>query len=175
MNNTESKRYIQLGRIVKPHGLRGDTKIVLFNSSSRTLESNMTVRLENEGGDKRDVRISNVRYTPKFAIVQFEEYDTVEEVETLRGYMLSVERSMFPSLSDDDYYLTDLIGFSVHDVNGENYGSVKKVMNYPANDVLIMDYENREILIPIVDEFIKLIDFEKQIVTVNLIEGLLEI
>jgi ribosomal 30S subunit maturation factor RimM len=48
------------------------------------------------------------------------------------------------------------------------------VLSYPANDVIVLDYKEKEILIPAVDEFIKLIDFEKKCLTINVIDGLLD-
>ena len=175
LNNTQPRKYIQLGQVVKPHGLWGEVKIILFNPSSRTLQPHLSARLEYEGGKKRNVRIRSVRYTLKFATVQFEEFETINDVKPIIGYMLSVERSMFPAVSDSDYYIADLIGYLMIDESGKYIGIVKDILTFPANEMLVADVQEKEIMIPMVDEFIRLIDFEKHRVTVKLIDGFLEI
>ncbi|MFQ6609188.1 MAG: ribosome maturation factor RimM [Fidelibacterota bacterium] len=135
----------------------------------------MTVRIEDDGRIKGDFRINKVRYIPTAAIALLDKICSVEDAEVLRGGIISVKRDLLPELTEEEYYLTDLIGFTVNDHQQKRIGLVEDVMNLPANDVLILNYQEKELMIPLVDEFILLIDFEEKIVTVNVIDGLLEL
>ena len=64
-------------------------------------------------------------------------------------------------------YLVDLIGFFVKDEFGKNCGKVIDVINLPTNNALLINCENKEIMIPIIDQFIKLFDYENEVIVVK--------
>ncbi len=76
--------------------------------------------------------------------------------------------AMRPELEDDEFYTADLIGMKVVTTEGEELGVVDNVVEYPAHEVI----EVGEIMIPAVKEFIKDVDLEKEVITVQLIEGM---
>lgn len=61
---------------------------------------------------------------------------TKEEGDALRGATLWVDRDRLPSLPDDEFYHTDLIGLEVFDTGGAPLGKVRSVQNYGASDIL---------------------------------------
>ncbi len=61
---------------------------------------------------------------------------TKEQADALKGVELFAERSLLPSLPDDEFYHADLIGLPVHDTGGVFLGTVKAVMNHGAGDLL---------------------------------------
>ena len=71
-------------------------------------------------------------------------------------------------------YLVDLIGFNLIDQAGKKVGKVSDIMENPANDILMILDGDKEHLIPMVDDFVTLFDFEKKQVTINLIDGLID-
>ena len=83
-------------------------------------------------------------------------------------------RDEFPETVDEEFYLIDLIGFNVVDQAGKKVGEVSDIMENPANDILIIADGDKEHLIPLVDDFVTLFDFEKKQVTINLIDGLID-
>jgi 16S rRNA processing protein RimM len=87
---------------------------------------------------------------------------------------LSVCRNELPETVDEEFYLIDLIGFNVVDQTGQQVGKVSDIMENPANDILIISDGDKEHLIPLVDDFVTLFDFEKKQVTINLIDGLID-
>ena len=61
---------------------------------------------------------------------------TKEDADALRNVSLYAERSVMPSLPDDEYYYADLIGMTVLDTGGVTLGTVKNVMDHGAGDLL---------------------------------------
>ncbi|MBZ4021041.1 16S rRNA processing protein RimM [Rhodobacter sp. TJ_12] len=61
---------------------------------------------------------------------------TKEEGDALKGVTLWVDRDRLPSLPDDEFYHTDLIGLAVHDTGGAVLGKVRAVQNFGAGDIL---------------------------------------
>ena len=60
------------------------------------------------------------------------------------------------------------------DQAGKKVGKISDIMENPANDILMISDGNKEHLIPLVDDFVTLFDFEKKQVTINLIDGLID-
>lgn len=61
---------------------------------------------------------------------------TKEEADALKGTALYADRDMLPSLPDDEYYYTDLVGLDVYNTGGQLLGAVKSVQNHGASDLL---------------------------------------
>ena len=90
----------------------------------------------------------------------------------MRGFVISMSRSRFPTLPEDEYYWVDLIGLSVFNLRGDVLGTVKGLIDNGVHPVLQVTVENtenkaRELLIPFVDQFIEDIDREDGKITVD--------
>jgi 16S rRNA processing protein RimM len=72
------------------------------------------------------------------------------------------------------FFYHDIIGLSVEDSNGQKYGEVKDVWQMPANDVYVIDYNGKEVLLPAIKEFIKKIDINSKKIIIEIVAGLFE-
>lgn len=89
---------------------------------------------------------------------------TKEDADTLRNTKLYADRSQMPSLPDDEYYYSDLIGLDVLDTGGKTLGTVKNVMDHGAGDLL-------EILVPGAPDTVLLPFTQAAVPTVDLASG----
>jgi len=87
-----------------------------------------------------------------------------EEADALRNTKLYVDRAQMPSLPDDEYYYSDLIGLDVLDTGGQMLGTVKNVMDHGAGDLL-------EILAPGKSDTVLLPFTQAAVPTVDLAAG----
>ena len=175
MSNSSSK-LISIGKLIKPHGIKGELKIIFFNEESKSLKKDQVVFLKNSIDEKAnfyEYNIEKVVYSMKNRI-KFFEIDSIDSANKLRDFSVSILRSEFPELDNDEYYLNDLIGYQLIDNDNNNYGSVDDVYHFPANDVLSVSLNNKEYLIPIIDDVILTINHDLKIITINLILGLFE-
>ena len=78
-----------------------------------------------------------------------------------------------PDLLNDEYYLVDLIGCIVVSNENKVIGTVKDVMPLPANDVIVVEKNKKEHLIPLIDDVVKLIDIKNNKIEIIVIPGLL--
>jgi 16S rRNA processing protein RimM len=74
-----------------------------------------------------------------------------------RGTELAVERAALPELGDDEFYALDLVGLTVQEEEGRLLGSVREVLQYPANDVLELD---SGLFLPLVEACVRSVDVE---------------
>ena len=174
MNNHIPVDLVPLGKIVKPHGILGEVKISLFNSKSETLRVGQSVWIGLDEKDYESYVIEKLNLQFEKSRLKFKNINDRNRAESLRNYTLSVCRDEFPETVDEEFYLIDLIGFNVVDQAGKKVGVVSDIMENPANDILMISDGDKEHLIPLVDDFVTLFDFEKKQVTVNLINGLID-
>jgi len=74
-----------------------------------------------------------------------------------------------PEVPEDEFLTSDLIGLEVVTSDGRRLGEVDQVLNYPAQDLLVVG----EVMIPLIKQFVKDIDFDSKRITVELIPGML--
>ena len=174
MNNHAPVDLVALGKIVKPHGILGEVKIRLFNCGSQTLKVGQSVWVGLGGKDHEPYVIEKLSLQSEKSRLKFKNINDRNSAELLKNFTLSVCRDELPEIVDEEFYLIDLIGFNVVDETGQLVGKVSDIMENPANDILIISDGDKEHLIPLVDDFVTLFDFEKKQVTINLIDGLID-
>jgi 16S rRNA processing protein RimM len=158
---------IEIGRIARAHGIRGEVVIVTHDPASDVLDGLATIWV---GGVERSV--TGVRGTHRGWLVQLEGFTTRNDAETLRGQTVEVDREAL-ALGDDDILLDDLIGCQVKLADGTPWGTIHSVAS-GMQDLLVIHDGELERLLPLVDEFVKAIDLEAGVVTVDPPDGLPE-
>ena len=173
MSNSLSK-LVSIGELIKPHGIKGELKILLFNEESKSLKNNQIVFLKNSKDNFFKYKIEKVIYSMKKNRIKFFEIDSIDSADKLRGYTLSIPRSDFPELENEEYYLNDLIGYTLLDKTNNSYGCVDEIFHFPANDVLSVSLNDKEYLIPIIDDIILNINHDSRLIIINPISGLFD-
>src|SRR5438105_317166 len=121
---------LEVGRVVKPHGLRGEVIVQLVTDRTERLAP--ATRLASPKGD---LVVETSRPHQHRWIVQFEGVAGREGAEALRGTVLSAE-----ALEDPDVlWVHDLVDSRVIDTAGQHYGYVDAVEANPASDILVLD------------------------------------
>lgn len=165
---------IALGKLGRPHGVRGEARLFLYNPQSETLRDGVQISLKHEGGQPVDFKIERIRYTPKFAIVKFVGLNHRDEIDRFKNAELLIDADLLPELDDDEFYLADLIGLPVFiaeeedgDVDPEtsaSIGIVHDIFETGANDVIVVTLEDgEELLVPLVEHAISFVDLEREL------------
>lgn len=164
--------YLLLGKISKPHGLKGEVKIFSHTdfASLRYQAGHVVFYLDNGIYKPLTVR-SFYKQTP-FDVVAFKEINDINSTKELIGKDIYIRKSD-AVLPDNHYHYVDLINCQVYE-NNKLVGLVKEVLDYPANYCLkCVDSKNKEFVIPFVASFINKVDIANKRIDVKLIEGIL--
>ena len=96
--------------------------------------------------------------------------------EPFRNKDILITRDQAVKLNPDENFIADLIGLKVLTDEGEEFGTVKDILQTAANDVyLIEGPEGKEYLFPSIKECILNVDLEAGTVTVHIMDGLLDL
>jgi 16S rRNA processing protein RimM len=130
--------------------------------------------LHTDPENKGPLKISNSHFHNGILLLTFEGISDRNAVEGLRNVLLMADiNPEDANRSEDDFHISQIIGCEVMDENQRNWGVVTDVLHLPAQDTLVVKYENREILIPFVRAFVPTVDFRKKVILVHGIESLL--
>ena len=164
--------YLKVGAITTTHGIHGEVKVFpTTDSPDRFLELDKV--LLDTGKGFKELTIENVRFFKNLVILKFEEFGNIDEIISYKGKELWIPREEGAQLSEDEYYIADLIGMQVYLEDGSFYGTLKDVLETGANDVYIVDKEaGGEILLPAIHECILDVSPEENRMTVHLMKGL---
>ena len=119
--------------------------------------------------------VQSVRVSDRFVFLKFDEINNREQAENLRDCEILIEKSDLLELKDQEYFIHDLIGCQVCTNDEQEIGKLVQISQFSSNDVYVVkDKQGKEILIPAISEVIRQIDLKKKIITIQLLEGLLD-
>lgn len=168
---------VVLGRLAKPHGVKGDIRVDYYADSADLLDKPLMLRAGRFA--PRPIRVRDWHLWKDQLILGIEGCNDRSAAEQLRGQELLIDASFLPEADEDEPYLRDLIGLSVRLEDGTVVGELESV-DFPAGQEMwsIRAPENEggyEILFPAVPEFVLDIDLSAETVTIAPPEGLLDL
>lgn len=165
-----SKQF-NVGQIVNVVGIKGELKVYPLTDYKERFEELEWVYLDNE-----KIEIEKVRYNKGLVILKLKGINDRTTAEKYKTKYLKIDRINARQLDEDTYYIVDIIGCKVYDMEDTYIGIVKEVIQNTSQDLYEVEKEDGKcMLIPVVKEFIKNIDIENKVIKVQLIEGLMDL
>ena len=163
--------WVRLGRFGRPRGLGGEVWFTADNPASPTLRTGLVLRLD---GADDEVEIRGVQRAKGRFVLRLVGVNDRTAAEALRGSVARGRRADFAPLPEGEYYHVDLLGLEVVDDAGRVLGTVAAVQDTPAHDVLVVAVGGREVLVPVVEEWVGTIDVAAGRLELRRSEGLVE-
>lgn len=158
--------YIYLGKIVNTHGIKGEIRIISdFQYKQLVFTKNFKIYIGNE---KTEETINTYRIHKNYDMVTLININDINDVLKYKGKNVYINKS---DLNIDGYFDEDLIGLEVYTT--KSVGNVIEIIKQPHQDLLLIEYNDKQYMIPKVDAFINKIDLNKKIIYINNIEGLI--
>ena len=165
------KEYLEAGKIVTTHGIRGEVKIMPYTDTPELLAEFDRLFM---GRNKDEVTIVRSRVFKNMVIAKIEGVDTPEEAEKLRNKLLYMHRDDL-ELGEDTYFIQDLIGMEVRDADSDElYGVIDDVMQTGANDVYVVKSADKELLVPAIADVVISTDIDGNVMTIRPLDGLFD-
>lgn len=173
MTNTDN--FFKVGTIVNTHGIRGEVKIMAITDfAEERFQKGASLFIETKQG-RVPVTVKSSRLHKNAWLVLFDGVSNINEIEKYKGDDVYVEGNSRPELGDDEYYYDEIIDSEVVDLSGNHIGIVKEIMTTGANDVWIVKREGQsDALIPLIDDVVKEINVDDKLITIDVLEGLLD-
>lgn len=163
-----------VGKIVNTHGLKGELKVQYYTETLEDFEDFEYLLIEGEGDVKFPVE--GIRSVKNTVLVQFENYDDINQVEKFKGREVYYLRNDYEALEEGVYYVVDLIGLKVIDRTRGEVGVLEDVLKNTAQDLYVIKRNDGKgvFFMPAVPAFLDKVDLNAGEIHVNLIDGLIE-
>lgn len=166
---------LRVGVISSTHGVRGEVKVFPTTDDAERFKKLKTVILDT-GHDQMTLNIEGVKFFKNMVILKFKEFNDINEVEKYKGKDLLIHREQAVKLGPDENFIVDLIGLKVVTDEGADFGVLKDVLQTGANDVYVIDgNDGKEYLFPAIKQCILKVDLDAGVITVHILDGLLDL
>ena len=168
------EKYFRVGVIANTHGIRGEVKVYPTTDDINRFKKLKKCILDT-GKEYIDLNVESVKFFKNMVILKFKESNNINDIECYKGKDILVSRDNAVKLEKGEYYIADILGAKVILEDGSEFGVLEDVMQTGANDVYVVKtLDNKEVLLPKIDECVKKLDIENKIVTVHIMKGLLD-
>ena len=153
------KQQIIIGKIIAPHGVRGEFRIMPDTDNPKQFLKLKNICLD----DGQILTVETVRFHKQFILMTVGEVTDMDQAEKLRNKRIVVTREELPPLEKGRFYVSDIIGFDVITPEGEKIGTLKNVITPGSTDVFVITGVNgEEIMVVAIDSNIKEINMEQR-------------
>lgn len=180
--DSSSPTFRKIGKITGVHGLRGEVFIHVFSKDISWIDGLKEVILEDiKSVQRKSYKVTSHRPHKEGFLAQLQDVKDRNDAELIRGQLVYVDGSLFVTdRGDESFYLSEIENFKVYD--GEKFiGGIIGFSSNSAQDLIVVEIiaEKDEVLrlrveIPLVEDFLEFIDFEKGEVHMLLPPGLIE-
>jgi 16S rRNA processing protein RimM len=170
-------RWIPLAEVARPHGLRGELRLRLYNRDSDLLRTLDEVLLRFPDGEEQEVSVDGARRADDAILIKLFSVDDRNRAEELRGAVVCARRRDFPPLEPGEFYACDVEGARVvvegPDGEQRDLGRVRALRSYPTTDVLVVDATDGggPWEVPLVGDVVRSLDVEAGLVTLTTMVG----
>jgi len=164
--------FLEIGRIIKPHGLKGSLKVLSYLESDdlSAFSDKLLIKLADD--ETAFYSLKSLKIRGRCCYLEIEGIESIEQAESLVGCSVLIHVDKFAPLPEGEYYWQELIGLEVITEEGRFLGKLERIFPTGSNDVYVCGRGEKEILLPAIAEVVRKIDLEKGMMVVRLLEGL---
>lgn len=164
----------EFGYVAKIHGYKGEVVLALDVDDPEAYEylESLFILIK---GNLVPYFVETLRLQGDKAVVKLEDVASQEAAQALVGNALFLPLSNLPALEEDQFYYHDIVGYRVIDAALGALGEVTNVYELPQQALIAMNYQEKEVLIPISDAIVRKANHDRKELEVTLPEGLLDI
>ena len=163
-----------LGKVTRTHGLQGNLVLKLDTDQPEFYKKLEGIFIEINGllvpffVDKQQYLKSDTK------LISFKN-STPQLLEQVVGRDVYLPLESLPLLSGKSFYYHEVVGYRLIDTEGRIFGVVQSVNDQTAQHYFLLDLEGKQVIVPIIKDWIKDVNREEKIITMELPEGLLEV
>ncbi|MFP4497727.1 MAG: ribosome maturation factor RimM [Vulcanimicrobiota bacterium] len=173
-------KLINIGRILKPHGIKGELKAEILDEYKDSIQLLAEIIVAKSKDDPHNLfiaKIENMRFHKNHVLFMFEGLNNPEDAAGFRNWHLLVPESLTPPLEEDEFYVSDLMGAKVEIKDGDYIGDIVSILPGGHHDLYeVRNFKTGKVnMIPAMKNFIESIDLEQRKMIIKPIEGLIEL
>ncbi len=163
--------FLEIGKVVKSHGLKGRIKVLSYLESEVLLKDLDRVFIR-QGTDKPlSFGVKSLQIKGRCFYLELTGVNHIDQAEELIGCPVNVSAEMLEKLPEGEYYWQELIGLEVVTEEGNSVGKLKGIFPTGSNDVYVCGDDEEDLYLPAIAEVVREIDLDHGKIVVRLPEG----
>lgn len=166
----KSNPYLVIGKIGATYGVKGWLKIYPFSDTGSGIFAYKTWFLadsERDPAQLQPITIAAFKPHQKAFIAKLSGVEAKEDAQLLTGKTILIKRDQLPTLPENEFYWSDLIGLTVFNQKGEELGPIIYLIATGSNDVLVTLHQGKEFAIPYLPSVVVKVDLKQKQIIVN--------
>ncbi len=165
---------IAIAKVLKSVGVHGEIKLKPLTHDLDRFKKLQTVWVGIDQESVASHSVQFVRMVQDYPHVRVEGISDPETANTFRGQYVFVDDSETVQPQSGSFFIHDIIGLNVVTTDGEVIGTIREVLDFPANDVWVVDRQSKELLLPAIKEIVREVDLKQKRVVIQPMKGLLD-
>ena len=166
---------VLIGKIMSTHGVHGQLRVFLFSGEFSSISGLDSVILQGPNREVETFQVAAAVQHGKKFLLTLQNLDDVNKVLNLVGRELYVKPEQLPALPEGEYYWRDLVGLRVETDQGRMLGVISEIFATGSNDVYVVKGDNRDYLIPALEDVVFEVNLEQGFMKVRPPDGLLDL
>jgi len=167
--------FIQIGHVVRPHGVAGLLKIVSYAQSKETFLKAGSVYIAKVNREVEEHTVVSLTGPGSRYLMKLSGVDSLETAQELRGAEIWISKDSLEEKQEGDFYHSELLGLGVYLDTGRYLGVIKGIFPTGSNDVYVVEGQGKEYLIPAIYEVVKTVNLSDGRMIIAAMEGLLDL
>jgi len=165
---------VTIAKITRTRGLRGEVVAEILTDFPERFGLLEAVFIVKPDGQILESKLERFWFQKDKVILKLAGFDKIEEAEALRNCEVCIPESEAVALESDEFYDWELEDCEVETVTGEKLGRVKELLRTGGTEILVVQGETKDYLIPFAETICREVDIENKLIRVDVPEGLLE-
>ena len=165
---------VAIAKLTRTRGLRGELVGEILTDFPERFEDLERVFAVKSNGERLELQLEKFWFQKDRIVLKFKDFDTIEEAETLRDAEICVTEEEAVELEEDEFFDWELEDCTVETLEGEKIGTVRELLRTGGTEVLVVQGDAKDYLIPFAGTICPEIDVENKLIRVDLPEGILE-
>jgi len=171
----QKEQCFYVGKIAKKFSFKGEVLLYLDTDDLSDYENLESVLVDFNGTLVPFLIERKQWHKGQFLRVKFDEVDTEAQADEIVGREVYLPLEFLPELEEGQFYYHEIVGFQVQDAKHGNIGTVLGVNDSGIQPLLVIHFQEKEILIPLLDEFIQQLDKPNQTLYLKTPPGMMEL
>ena len=163
---------VAVGVISKVFGLKGEVKVHSYSRSADEIEQLHEVFLGRTESSAVKMKVERLSPRGNDVYLKFAGIDDRTASESLIGHFLFVEEANRKHLAPGEFFVDDMIGLSVVDLQKKKLGIIVSVVTLPAQDMYVVNTGSAEVMVPAVKSIVRSVDIKSRTMTIDPPDGL---
>ena len=165
---------VAIAKLAKTRGLRGELIADVLTDFPERFDDLENVIAILPSGKQQDLKIERFWFQKGRVVLKFKGFDSIETAENLRNAEICVPETEAVALEEDEFFDWELEDCEIETLDGTKIGKVKEILRTGGTEVLIVQGETKEYLIPFAGTICVDVDIENKLIKIDAPDGLLE-